>query len=96
MIRDETGQWYYVDKILPCVVRKVIPSGWKADNILYDMTHNRGKYWFIKNRNDSSEIKKALDELVNDLENSIRFVKKLSVLMNTYGEKNPSLEEEQT
>ena len=96
MIRDETGGWYFVDKILPCVVRKVIPSGWKADNILYEMTHHRGRYWFIENRNDTSEIKEALDELVNDLENSIRFVKKLSVLVNSLDEENPSLEEEQT
>ena len=47
----------------------------KVDNILVDQSQNRGRYWFIKNRQDDSELREAFDDLEREIEIKSQLIK---------------------
>ena len=47
----------------------------EVDNILENQSQNRGRYWFIKNRQDDSELREAFDKLEREIEIKSQLIK---------------------
>ena len=51
---------------------------WKCleiDNIMNNLKQKRGRYWFIKNRQDDSELREAFDDLEREIEIKSQLIK---------------------
>ena len=47
----------------------------EIDNIFTNQTQKRGRYWFIKNRQDDSELREAFDDLEREIEIKSQLIK---------------------
>ena len=47
----------------------------KIDNIINNLDQKRGRYWFIKNRQDNSELREAFDDLEREIEIKCQLIK---------------------
>lgn len=47
----------------------------KIDNIMNNLEQKRGRYWFIKNRQDDSELREAFEDLEKEIEYKSQLLK---------------------
>lgn len=49
----------------------------KIDNIMNNLDQKRGRYWFIKNRQDDSELREAFEDLEKEFEYKSQLLKEI-------------------
>lgn len=47
----------------------------EIDNIINNLFQNRGRYWYIKNRHDDSELREAFENLEREIDDKSRLIK---------------------
>ena len=49
----------------------------KIDNIMNNLDQKRGRYWFIKNRQDDSELREEFEDLEKEFEYKSQLLKEI-------------------